>query len=371
MKKYYLIVFICIVCYSSLFATDDDIRYVDLALPSGILWADRNEPCLYTFDESAKQFSNREMPSMEAFQELVDNCTWKWNGNGYTVIGTNGDSIVLPKVPTKDCIGNMMNEPWRDGYYWSVEAYDTLEGWGLCFDENKIRTNWSFARCQAFPVRKIQYPKREFQIPDYEGIQAIGKDSYKALYQRFLAQDTTLSRYDIQALYFGSAFYGYLPEGLDMKKVNSTFEKSGCRGLGKLLDKYLETSPFDLNAIIYRMSAAQACEDSLSLEKHAWGFYRLIDAIAATGDAESPQTAMHIVCVSDEYACLNYLMQVQVDQQTLLTSCHDMFDVTTKSGRKMQIYFDIQLVLALEHQMFSTDTKPFHFVYKPNDKTSK
>ena len=44
-------------------------------------------------------------------------------------------------------------------------------------------------------------------------------------------------------------------------------------------------------------------------------------------------------------------------------------DFITKSGRKIQIYFDVQLVLALEREMFSFTTrpKPFQFTYQKQD----
>lgn len=37
------------------------------------------------------------MPTADDFQELLDNCTWNYNENGsYTVLGSNGNSILLP-----------------------------------------------------------------------------------------------------------------------------------------------------------------------------------------------------------------------------------------------------------------------------------
>lgn len=52
---------------------------------------------------------------------------------------------------------------------------------------------------------------KDFLLPDYEGIQAMGQSNYDLLLIRFQAQDTTLSIHDFQAIYYGSAFYGTLP----------------------------------------------------------------------------------------------------------------------------------------------------------------
>ena len=61
---------------------------------------------------------------------------------------------------------------------------------------------------------------------------------------------------------------------------------------------------------------------------------------------------------------MNYVMKVEMENQKLTSTMCDMFDVTTKNGKKTQVYFDVQLILALENQMFSTDKKPFTFKYK-------
>lgn len=71
---------------------------------------------------------------------------------------------------------------------------------------------------------------------------------------------------------------------------------------------------------------------------------------------------LFIACVV--YSAVVNAQDVQPQMQTLTNTMCDMFDATTKSGRKIQVYFDVQLVLALENHMFSSDKKPFHFTYK-------
>ena len=141
MKKYWFLFIACVV-YSAVVNAQDvqkDMRYVDLGLPSGILWAEENEPGVYTFEETVEKFRGKDMPGMEEFRELVDICTWTWNGTGYTIVGPSGDSILLPLLPIKDCQGHMENNP-TTGRYWSAEVYDELEGWGLYFDKDKVWT---------------------------------------------------------------------------------------------------------------------------------------------------------------------------------------------------------------------------------------
>ncbi len=113
-----------------------------------------------------------------------------------------------------------------------------------------------------------------------------------------------------------------------------------------------------------RFIAAFNVNDTIATHKYLWLYDKLLDAIYATGDALSEQTALHVVCIDDEYTIMNYVMKVEMENQKLTSTMCDMFDVTTKNGKKTQVYFDVQLILALENQMFSTDNKPFTFKYK-------
>ncbi len=63
---------------------------------------------------------------------------------------------------------------------------------------------------------------------------------------------------------------------------------------------------------------------------------------------------------------MNYVMQVELEKQTLTSSMCDKMDIVTKKGVKMPVFFDVQLVLALENQMFSKSKKSFNFKYQEN-----
>jgi len=204
----------------------------------------------------------------------------------------------------------------------------------------------------------------DFLLPDYEGIQAMGQSNYNLLLIRFQAQDTTLSIHDFQAIYYGSAFYGTPSRGMSNKRLNAIYEADGNEGVIVYVDSLLSESPLNLGALRTRFIAAYKANDSITAHKYLWQYDRLMDAIYATGDALTEKTALHVVCVDDEYTIMNYVMQVKLEQQTLTSSMCDKMDIVTKNGTKMSVYFDVQLVLALENRMFSTSKKPFRFKYK-------
>ena len=139
---------------------NNKILLVDLGLPSGTLWADRNLGAnspndtgdQYAWGEittktqySYKNYSckdlslssiignpkydpavrvNMQMPSAEQFKELLNHCSWLWiesyGKNGFRVRGKNGKSIFLPVTGWKasDRYENTSN----CGYYWSGDA---------------------------------------------------------------------------------------------------------------------------------------------------------------------------------------------------------------------------------------------------------
>lgn len=84
--------------------------YVDLGLPSGTMWKDKNEKDgsgyntnLYTFKEAWSKFGNR-LPTREQLSELFEYCKWHWDYDriGYNVVGPNGKSIFFPALGRYD-----------------------------------------------------------------------------------------------------------------------------------------------------------------------------------------------------------------------------------------------------------------------------
>lgn len=113
--------------------------YVDLGLPSGTMWAtsnigaqkpweygnyyawgelktkavysDKNSTYCYRdlsdisgdprYDVSTSVMGKEwRMPNKDEYQELLDNCAWIWDKNGFKIIGPNGKSIYLPGANT-------------------------------------------------------------------------------------------------------------------------------------------------------------------------------------------------------------------------------------------------------------------------------
>lgn len=133
--------------------------YVDLALPSGTLWADKNIGANVLSDSGdAYNFvkSNRQpllkpaesMPSRKQWAELMDpqNCKWKWCKRG-SVLGfvvssvRNNNYIFLPISGVSSC----------KGAYWTSENLNNLSSY-CC--KAMFETSMRIMRITSCPVDK-------------------------------------------------------------------------------------------------------------------------------------------------------------------------------------------------------------------------
>ena len=188
-------------------------KYVDLGLPSGTLWADRNvgadspedygdyfawgetEPkstynwstykwCQGSNDTMTKYCTKSNygtvdnkavldleddaayvnmgkdwrMPTETQMSELKSKCTWTWttqNGTkGYKVTGPNGNSIFLPATGYRN--GSILGNAGSVGYYWSASLNESYpyNAWYLYFLSGYHGADYS-ARYYGHPVRAV------------------------------------------------------------------------------------------------------------------------------------------------------------------------------------------------------------------------
>ena len=128
-------------------------QYVDLGLPSGTLWKDKNENGLYIHSAAVRAFGDS-LPSKVQLEELKNSCQWTWTGSGYKVVGPNGNSIVLPAEGNHGCYGDV-NRVGTGGDYWS-STRDASEGaWGLYFGPSNVGMD-SYFRCNHQSVRLVK-----------------------------------------------------------------------------------------------------------------------------------------------------------------------------------------------------------------------
>ena len=127
--------------------------FVDLGLPSGTLWRDKNEEgSLYTYEQAMSKFGDK-LPTKEQFEELKSKCQWSWTGSGYKVTGPNGNSIPLPATGIRSCSGSVYGGSGGD--YWSSTPNGSDHAWFLGFDSGGVGMD-DDSRCYGRSVRLVQ-----------------------------------------------------------------------------------------------------------------------------------------------------------------------------------------------------------------------
>ena len=102
------------------------------------------------------------MPTKSDFEELINNCTWKWTSihgvKGYMVIGKNNKAIFLPA--TYDRSGTNGKNMFTDieGFYWSSSLYDettfSYAAYEIRFYSQKIYITYG-DRCVGHSIRAV------------------------------------------------------------------------------------------------------------------------------------------------------------------------------------------------------------------------
>ncbi len=107
---------------------------------------------------------NWRMPTIEEVEELAKNCTWTWialNGvNGYEVKGSNGNYIFLPASGTRQ--NSKMYGVGSEGMYWNASRY-SIPVYGGCLglaSDYYGDLGYSYnSRCIGCVVRPVCSPK--------------------------------------------------------------------------------------------------------------------------------------------------------------------------------------------------------------------
>ena len=133
--------------------------FVDLGLPSGLLWAEKQEEGYYTHEEAVKKYGEA-LPQPEEFVELWRVCKWDWNKErkGYTVTGPNGNSIFLAASGCRNRTSGGLDIVGSNGGYWSAAQSSAGLAYDLYFGSGYVYPLSNSSRADGFsvlPVRRI------------------------------------------------------------------------------------------------------------------------------------------------------------------------------------------------------------------------
>ena len=174
--------------------TKNNIQLIDLGLPSGTLWADRNigaespedygdyfrfgettpfteDSQPYVYDDIKADIAGTErdaatvilgeqfrMPTIIQIRELVTECSHEWTTiggvKGVMVTGPNGNSIFMPAAGLRNISNGFLIYVSLVGYYWSASPCGCNGGRYLYLYSSDFNC-YNDYRTHGFPVRAV------------------------------------------------------------------------------------------------------------------------------------------------------------------------------------------------------------------------
>ena len=172
----------------------NNIKLIDLGLPSGTLWADRNvgadnpegygdyfrfgettpfmeDSPFYKYEDINEDIAGTDkdaattilgeqfrIPSIEQIKELLRFCSWQWtqvNGvNGTMFTGPNGNSIFFPASGIRNGCNGYLSYVGSFGFFWSASLEGSGTGHGFYFNSSYWGCSY-YSRTYGFSVRPV------------------------------------------------------------------------------------------------------------------------------------------------------------------------------------------------------------------------
>jgi len=118
-----------------------ELRYVNLGLPSGTLWAGENAEHdgreFFTLQQAREAFGES-LPTAEQFRELVECTAIKWDARrkGLVFGAVNGNALFIPAKGEQCPAEKSPREEGVTGRYWLAGGKENAEGGNFHFYEN-------------------------------------------------------------------------------------------------------------------------------------------------------------------------------------------------------------------------------------------
>lgn len=203
-----------------------------------------------------------------------------------------------------------------------------------------------------------------FQHIDRNAVQAAVTDANQATYYpklvaRLAAFDTTLTAEEYRNLYYGFVFESGYNGYIDHKKreINALIKAQDYAGAVTMCDEVLSKIPISLNANYLKGYALfQLDKTNPQAAAYRTRYRKLRDAILASGDGLTCESAFKTIFIDDEYDIMYHYFEVEgYSSQSLVTPC-DRFSIEpSKYFKASAIYFDTSETLLSMRNMLGPD----------------
>jgi hypothetical protein len=138
------------------------------------------------------------------------------------------------------------------------------------------------------------------------------------------------------------------------RPMRKAFELMSADKWGEVLElatSWVEGCPVDMDAHVVRAIALEHLDRPEEADHHRTWMRGLFEAVMATGDGKTPETAYHVIAVYEEYSMLRFL-RYEPRGQSLTPHGIDAMSVIA-DGEKRTIYFNPDASFARMQKEFS------------------
>lgn len=160
--------------------------------------------------------------------------------------------------------------------------------------------------------------------------------------QRGLKDPSTINFAELRQDYVASEAYRPLKHILQTKLKQITDAATSFEEVAETCRNILLTNPLDLEARMLIGSALEKCGEAQASEEHNRFAEHLLDAILATGDGKSFQSAFHLVAEAEAWTVMRTFGIRATSQERIRQDgrVYDVFDGKLDE-RDVKIYFDV------------------------------
>lgn len=200
----------------------------------------------------------------------------------------------------------------------------------------------------------------QFMKPDYAAIEKAINDTasayyYKPILQRYLNNDTTLTKDEYRYLYYGSFFIdkpgfeedntGDAREQRDKILAKKKYDTTDDRAIINLTQQIMLQDPFDMKELYTIATAYLGLKDSSMYNVYIHKLKRLVGTVLASGDGKTDETGYHVAEVSHEYFILRVLEYEFMSQKLTKHPC-DYMMVKSNKDNVAGVYFDVSQIFS-------------------------
>lgn len=179
---------------------------------------------------------------------------------------------------------------------------------------------------------------------------------YQTLLDRVKQGDTTVDFLELRRAYSDSPSFIDTGNSDDSKKMYDAFNRKDYAGALKYAQKILDINYCDIDAQHTAYLAYRELNDAEHADFHHNISHNLIQSILRTGDGKSPETAMEVITVREEYVIL-IVMGLQPSKQSVVSSSGHQYDrmeaTNPETHEKVVIFFNIDRTMARWMKLFS------------------